>query len=266
MAAIPTGRLYATGPSAGRYERIRIATTNRRQIRRTSIKAILVSLVLSAGACGGSSDGKDLAAIVGVWTPTSGNVVFSCAGQQATEATTALAWATGSSSDLIPALPNTSCVIHADVSAETAVAPDAQTCVVPGVSNYGDSITDSYTYSAYTFVLGADGKTATENFSGTLLETDNTSGTSATCTMSEAGLPIRNSEPRRRELLVCRGYGIRSSSSAFWACRRFSACCQTALAGPSITSSVISSPRWAGRQCRTMAFGWALRMSAASMV
>ena len=54
------------------------------------------------------------------------------------------------------------------------------------------------------------------------------------------------------------GHRDRSSShtsSAFWACSRFSASSHTALAGPSITSSVISSPRCAGRQCSTMASG-----------
>ena len=42
---------------------------------------------------------------------------------------------------------------------------------------------------------------------------------------------------------------------AFWACRRFSAWSQTTLAGPSITSAVISSPRCAGRQCNAIASG-----------
>ena len=41
--------------------------------------------------------------------------------------------------------------------------------------------------------------------------------------------------------------------SAFCACKRFSASSHTADAGPSITSSVISQPRCAGRQCSTMA-------------
>src|SRR3954451_21525259 len=45
------------------------------------------------------------------------------------------------------------------------------------------------------------------------------------------------------------------TSSAFWACNRFSASSQTADAGPSITATLISLPRWAGRQCRTIAAG-----------
>ena len=36
---------------------------------------------------------------------------------------------------------------------------------------------------------------------------------------------------------------IRKASSAFWACRRFSASSQTTLCGPSMTSAAISLPR-----------------------
>ena len=42
---------------------------------------------------------------------------------------------------------------------------------------------------------------------------------------------------------------------AFCACSRFSAWSRTMLRGPSSTASVISSPRWAGRQCITSAPG-----------
>src|SRR5205823_1661791 len=61
------------------------------------------------------------------------------------------------------------------------------------------------------------------------------------------------------------GAGCASSqvSSAFCAGNRFSAWSNTALCGPSITSSVISSPRWAGRQCSTMAPGAAAPSSLA---
>jgi hypothetical protein len=47
---------------------------------------------------------------------------------------------------------------------------------------------------------------------------------------------------------------------------RFAACCHTSDCGPSITSSVTSSPRCAGRQCRNTASGVAAAMSAASTV
>ena len=46
----------------------------------------------------------------------------------------------------------------------------------------------------------------------------------------------------------------------FWACRRFSASSNTTDCGPSITSSVTSSPRWAGRQCMNSALGEAARI------
>ena len=48
---------------------------------------------------------------------------------------------------------------------------------------------------------------------------------------------------------------IRRSGMAFWACSRFSAWSKTMLRGPSSTSSVISSPRCAGRQCKMNASG-----------
>ena len=49
----------------------------------------------------------------------------------------------------------------------------------------------------------------------------------------------------------------------FWACRRFSASSNTIDCGPSITSSVTSSPRWAGRQCMNTASGFARAISRA---
>ena len=47
---------------------------------------------------------------------------------------------------------------------------------------------------------------------------------------------------------------ITRAMMAFCTCSRFSASSKTTDCGPSRTSSVISSPRCAGRQCRTMAF------------
>src|SRR5450759_5092858 len=49
----------------------------------------------------------------------------------------------------------------------------------------------------------------------------------------------------------------------FCACRRFSASSNTTDCGPSITSSVTSSPRWAGRQCMNSASGLASDISLA---
>jgi hypothetical protein len=154
---------------------------------RNSFKTLLVASLLTAGACGGGSEGKDLAAFVGVWTPTSGNIMYTCAGQSVTSPSTAMTWADGTSSDLIQPVPGSSCVMHADIAANTATETGTQTCVVSTSNDYGDAITESFSFTAYTFVLGSDAKTATENFSGTVLETDDTLGTSTTCTMSETG-------------------------------------------------------------------------------
>jgi hypothetical protein len=154
---------------------------------RNSFKTLLVTSLLTVGACGGGSEGKDLAAFVGVWTPTAGNVTYTCAGQSATAPSTAVTWAASASSDLIQTSPGSSCVMHADVSDNTATVTGTQTCVVQSINDNGDSITDTYSFTAYTFVIGVDRTNATENFSGTVLETDNTYGTSTTCTMSEAG-------------------------------------------------------------------------------
>ena len=49
----------------------------------------------------------------------------------------------------------------------------------------------------------------------------------------------------------------------FWACSRFSASSNTTECGPSITASVTSSPRWAGRQCMKIASALALPISSA---
>ena len=49
----------------------------------------------------------------------------------------------------------------------------------------------------------------------------------------------------------------------FCTCRRFSASSNTTDCGPSITSSVTSSPRWAGRQCMNSASGFASDISLA---
>ena len=51
---------------------------------------------------------------------------------------------------------------------------------------------------------------------------------------------------------------------AFCTCSRFSASSHTTDCGPSITSGVTSSPRWAGRQCMKMASGLAAFITARS--
>jgi len=154
---------------------------------KTSLTAILACVVFGAGACGGGSDGKDMAAFVGVWSPTAGTTAVVCSGNTNTSAVSGnVTWSLGTSSDLIQTLTNSSCVIHADVEGETASGVGTQTCVFESTDSYtGDPLSTSISLTAYTFVISGDGHTATENFSGTLLQTDNYTGLNTSCSYSE---------------------------------------------------------------------------------
>ena len=76
---------------------------------------------------------------------------------------------------------------------------------------------------------------------------------SASARISSTIRACRAASGQRRGHRGSLGRSSSQASSAFCACSRFSAWSKTALGGPSSTSSVISSPRWAGRQCSTIA-------------
>lgn len=61
----------------------------------------------------------------------------------------------------------------------------------------------------------------------------------------------------KTSLRALRFYLTKNSRIAFSEWSLFSACSNTTQFSPSITSSVISSPLWAGRQCSTIASFWA---------
>ena len=63
--------------------------------------------------------------------------------------------------------------------------------------------------------------------------------------------------------LHARGPARHHMRMPFWTWRRFSASSNTTDCGPSMTSAVTSSPRWAGRQCMNTASGLASFMSRA---
>ena len=85
---------------------------------------------------------------------------------------------------------------------------------------------------------------------------------------AHAPVPSKGGTPTECLLLVYRVYPARgallriappryratSDMTAFWACRRFSASWKIVSACASSTPSVISLPRYAGRQCITMAW------------
>src|SRR6185437_3931159 len=121
-----------------------------------SLKALLVSFLLTGAACGGGLEGKDLARFTGVWTPTAGAEIDTCGGQSSTSPiANNLTRTLGSTSDLIRSL-GTNCVIHADVDGDTASAVGTQTCMGQTTDYYGNVINNTYTFTAYTFALSAD--------------------------------------------------------------------------------------------------------------
>jgi hypothetical protein len=157
---------------------------------RDSVKALVMTLSLAGAACGSSSGGKDTSKFVGVWSPASGVYTQTCPGDASntgtSQVTSTETWATGTTSDLVQTIPGSSCVLHADISANTATAtPSGQTCSIPAAATNGDSLTQAITLTAYNFVVSTDGLTATENYSGTLVLTDNTAGASENCTFTQ---------------------------------------------------------------------------------
>lgn len=153
---------------------------------RNSFKTLLVASLLTAGACGGS-EGKDLARFTGIWSPTAGTQTETCGGAPSTSSITgSVTWSLGSTSDLIqPLFDQSSCIVHADVDGDTASVVGTTTCMLTGTDYYGYTVNNAVSLTAYTFALSADEKTATENFSGSILKTDNGTGITTTCTFSE---------------------------------------------------------------------------------
>lgn len=89
-----------------------------------------------------------------------------------------LTWAAGTTSDLTETKASSTCALNADVSGSTATALPNQPCMQ---TESGIPVTINFT--SYTFVLGADGQTATETASGTGTATE--AGQKITCTYSE---------------------------------------------------------------------------------
>lgn len=156
---------------------------------RDSVKVVVMALSLAGVTCGSSGGSKDLTKFIGVWGAPTGTYTQTCPGDAANTGTSQVTdtetWAAGTTSDLVQSIPNSACVLHADVSANTATAsPAGQSCTSSGTVG-GDSITQVATLTAYNFVVSSDGLTATENYSGTLVLTDNTAGLSENCTFTQ---------------------------------------------------------------------------------
>src|SRR4029450_202830 len=79
---------------------------------------------------------------------------------------------------------------------------------------------------------------------------------------SASGGPVPDGRHRACEHQSYRAFK-HHAKRPFWAGRRFAASWKTTDCGPSITSSVTSSPRWAGRQCMNTASRFASAISRA---
>jgi hypothetical protein len=159
---------------------------------RDSVKALVVTLSLAGAACGSSGGGKDLAKFTGVWGQPTGTFVETCPGNPAgggtSQVTGSETWSMGSTSDLVQTIAKlNNCAFHADVSANTATGtPAGQMCTVQTSLANGDSLTAVLTFTTYNFVVSPDGLTAMENFSGSEMDTDNTTLQTGTCSFTQS--------------------------------------------------------------------------------
>jgi hypothetical protein len=158
---------------------------------RKLLETLLIAFSLTAGACGGSEGGKDLEKFIGVWSPTSGTYNQLCPTDDnntfSAQVNTSDTWTKGATSDLVQSSPDDSFVLHADVSADTASAsPTGQTYSLNGTTSTGGPVTQTFTFTAYTFVISPDGLTASENFSQTLVMNFSAQGIVDNCTITQA--------------------------------------------------------------------------------
>jgi hypothetical protein len=154
----------------------------RRKHMRNTIKMLGLVFVLALSACGGA-DRDHLGRFVGTWRATSGTFTMLCPGYA--PSTDPISgnriWSSGVSSDLISTDPNSTCAIMADVNGATASGVPGQTCTGPD----GIGGIQTETLDGYTFVISADGQTATENMSGHVNYV--VEGASLVCSFNESG-------------------------------------------------------------------------------
>ena len=132
---------------------------------RHTIMMLGMTMAMAASACGSEPAGDEFARFVGTWRPVSGTQTTSCPGYTAETrpVTTNVIWNTGVSADLV-STGDSSCPWMADVTNATAATVPGQSCTIPD----GQGGTYTIALSGYTFVISADGRTATENGSGQL--------------------------------------------------------------------------------------------------
>src|SRR5688572_17280611 len=130
---------------------------------RHTIMMLGLTMAMAASACGTESGGEEFARFVGTWRPVSGTLTTSCPGYtpETSPITTNVIWSPGVGADLV-STDGSTCVLMADVTNQTAASVPGQSCTVPD----GQGGTYTIATTGYTFVISADGRTATENGSG----------------------------------------------------------------------------------------------------
>jgi hypothetical protein len=148
---------------------------------RHAIKMIGLVLVLTLSACD-DQNGENLGRFIGTWRVTSGTATSACPGYAPSTSplTGNTVWSAGISSDLTMTFPDSSCALMADVSGATASGVPGQSCTASDATG-----TATVTFAGYTFVIAADGQTATENVSGNV--TYVIEGVSFVCSFNQSG-------------------------------------------------------------------------------
>lgn len=150
---------------------------------RNAMKMVGLVTVLALSACGGGQSGDELGKFTGTWRATAGTITTTCPGYGTyTDALTGnTVWSEGVSSDLVSVSALVTCPLTADVNSSTASGVPGQTCT----GSDGAGGTTTVTLNGYTFVVSADGHTATENASGQI--TVVADGASVVCSFNETG-------------------------------------------------------------------------------
>jgi hypothetical protein len=130
-------------------------------------------------ACDDGGDRRALGRFTGTWRAVSGTQTTVCPGFAPSTApiTPNVVWTEGLTSDLVQTHSDGLCVINADVTGDTA-SGQGPPCIV----TESDGTTLTLTVSGYTFVLSADGQTASESGTASLLL--NSGGASVNCTIT----------------------------------------------------------------------------------
>jgi hypothetical protein len=112
-----------------------------------------------------SADGRD--AFVATWHAMSSDMTTTCADNvaEANATITSLTWTKGAGGELVAAGASGSCPLTAQVMGSTASAADGQRCATSDGA-YGFNIVER---DGFTFVLGADGQSASVESSGTVV-------------------------------------------------------------------------------------------------